>query len=158
MTATPDTTRPALASAVLNTDDGVLVLSFSETMDASSFAGELSKVSVNTPGDPVRLAGTARADGTNVIVTLEPDVLESLLAVISAAPNAGAPGLLSLQTTAAPQFADTSGNAVTTVSGNILIEGRPAAIDGIGFRDKLGHHRGAVQRRPGRRDGADVRL
>ena len=130
LTATPDTTRPALASAVLNTDDGVLVLSFSETMDASSFAGELAKVSVNTPGDPVRLAGTARADGTNVIVTLEPAVLRSLLAVISAAPNAGAPGLLSLAVPgAAPQFADTSGNAVTAVSGNILIEdGRPPSM------------------------------
>ncbi len=130
LTATPDTTRPALASAVLNTDDGVLVLSFSETMDASSFAGELAKVSVNTPGDPVRLAGTARADGTNVIVTLDPDVLRSLLAVISAAPNAGAPGLLSLAVPgAAPQFADTSGNAVTAVSGNILIEdGRPPSM------------------------------
>ena len=130
LTATPDTTRPALASAVLNTDDGVLVLSFSETMDASSFAGELAKVSVSTPGTPVQLAGTARADGTNIIVTLEPAVLESLLAVISAAPNAGAPGLLSLTVPgAAPQFADTSGNAVTSVSGNVLIEdGRPPAL------------------------------
>ena len=130
LTATPDTTRPALASAVLNTDDGVLVLSFSETMDASSFAGELAKVSVSTPGTPVQLAGTARADGTNVIVTLEPAVLQSLLAVISAAPNAGAPGLLSLAVPgASPQFADTSGNAVASVSGNVLIEdGRPPSM------------------------------
>ena len=130
LTATPDTTRPALASAVLNTDDGVLVLSFSETMDASSFAGEIAKVSVRTPGDPVRLAGTARADGTNIIVTLEPAVLQSLLAVISAAPNAGAPGLLSLEVPgASPQFADTSGNAVVSVSGNVLIEdGRPPSM------------------------------
>ena len=108
----------------------MLVLSFSETMDASSFAGELAKVSVSTPGTPVQLAGTARADGTNIIVTLEPAVLESLLAVISAAPNAGAPGLLSLTVPgASPQFADTSGNAVTSVSGNVLIEdGRPPAL------------------------------
>ena len=128
-TIATDAVRPTLASAVLNTDDGVLVLSFSETMDASSFAGELAKVSVSAQGTPVRLAGTARADGTNVIVTLEPAVLGSLLAVISAAPNAGAPGLLSLQTTAAPQFADTSGNAVVSVSGSILIEdGRPPAL------------------------------
>ena len=127
---TPDTGRPDLASAVLNTDDGVLVLSFSETMDASSFAGELSKVSVATPSDPVRLAGTARADGTNIVVTLDDAVIRSLLAVISAAPNAGAPGLLSLQVPgAAPQFTDTSGNAVTSVSGNILIEdGRPPSL------------------------------
>ena len=132
LTATPDTTRPALASAVLNTDDGVLVLSFSETMDASSFAGELAKVSVSesVQGTSVQLAGTARADGTNVIVTLEPAVLRSLLAVISAAPNAGAPGLLSLEVPgASPQFADTSGNAVASVSGNVLIEdGRPPSM------------------------------
>ena len=132
LSTVPDTARPSLDMAVLDIDNGLLVLSFSETMDAGSFAGELSKVSVRTPSGQVALGGTARADGARTVVTPDAQVLASLLAAVSAAPNAGAAGLLALVVPgAAPQFADTSGNAVTAASvpRDVLIEdGSPPSL------------------------------
>ena len=126
----PDDDKPSLDSAVLYVDGGLLALVFDETMDAGSFAGELSKVSIAAPGSAVPVSGSAAAQGTQIVVTLDARVLERLLAAVSAANAAGAAAPLSLQVPGpAPQFADTSGNVAEPVSGSVLVEdGRPPAL------------------------------
>ena len=74
-----DILRPSLESSTLDADRGVLVLGFSETMDAASVQNELSKVAVATPDGRVQLSGTAQAQGTRVTVSLASSVFLSLL-------------------------------------------------------------------------------
>ena len=75
----PDLLRPSLESSTLDADRGVLVLGFSETMDAASVASEISRVAVATPDGRVQLSGTAQAQGTRVLVELASPVFLSLL-------------------------------------------------------------------------------
>ncbi len=75
----PDLLRPSLESSTLDADRGVLVLGFSETMDASSVESEISRVAVATPDGRVQLSGTAQAQGTRVTVSLASPVFLSLL-------------------------------------------------------------------------------
>ena len=74
-----DILRPSLESSTLDADRGVLVLGFSETMDAASVQNELSKVAVATPDGRVQLSGTAQAQGTRVTVSLASPVFLSML-------------------------------------------------------------------------------
>ena len=74
-----DILRPSLESSTLDADRGVLVLGFSETMDAASVQNELSKVAVATPDGRVQLSGTAQGQGTRVEVSLASPVFLSLL-------------------------------------------------------------------------------